>query len=95
MPTSNSSESSTPQVLFKKRRTATYGLLTLLGTGALVLLNQTTSSEASLTNWLADELAPSAQVISTEIAQTLPPAARNTNFIADAVEQVGPSVVRI
>ncbi|MEM6518150.1 MAG: HhoA/HhoB/HtrA family serine endopeptidase [Cyanobacteria bacterium P01_D01_bin.71] len=95
MPTSNSSESSTPQVLFKKRRTATYGLLTLLGTGALVLLNQTTSSEAGLANWLADELAPSAQVISTEIVQTLPPAARNTNFIADAVEQVGPSVVRI
>ncbi|MGD1860571.1 MAG: HhoA/HhoB/HtrA family serine endopeptidase [Leptolyngbyaceae cyanobacterium] len=95
MPTSNPSSSSTSRPLFKKRRTATYGLLTLLGTGALVLLNQTTPSEASLTDWLADELTLDARPAATEVAQTLPSVTQNNNFIADAVEEVGPSVVRI
>ncbi|MGD1939811.1 MAG: HhoA/HhoB/HtrA family serine endopeptidase [Leptolyngbyaceae cyanobacterium] len=88
MPTPPSSPSPHP-IRPRKRRMVTYGVLTLLSTGALVLLNQTSPSEASLADWLRTE--PPA------IAQVLPGAtgASSSNFIADAVERVGPSVVRI
>ncbi|MGD1928517.1 MAG: HhoA/HhoB/HtrA family serine endopeptidase [Leptolyngbyaceae cyanobacterium] len=89
MPTAPSSPPPNPAPRPRKRRMATYGVLTLLGTGALVLLNHTSPSEASLADWLRTE--PPA------IAQVLPGAtgASSSNFIADAVERVGPSVVRI
>ena len=89
MPMPPSPQSPPPTPRPRKRRTVTYGVLTLLGTGALVLLNHTSPSEASFANWLRSE--PPA------IAQVLPGAtgASSSNFIADAVERVGPSVVRI
>ena len=89
MPTAPSSPPTHSTRRPRKRRMATYGVLTLLGTGALVLLNHTSPSEASLADWLRAE--PPA------IAQVLPGAtgASSSNFIADAVERVGPSVVRI
>jgi len=83
----------------KRRKIATYGLLTAVGTGALVLLNQTSPSQATLEQWLEVDTNPEPQ----PIAQQLPPAADVSpiqragqgNFIATAVDQVGPSVVRI
>lgn len=95
MPTSNLPDPATHHALPKKRRIATYGLLTLLGTGALVLFNQTTPSEASWSDWLNSELPPIAQTVSNTVAQSSLPAAQSTSFIADAVERVGSSVVRI
>ena len=78
MPTAPSSPPPNPAPRPRKRRMATYGVLTLLGTGALVLLNHTSPSEASLADWLRTE--PPA------IAQVLPGAtgASSSNFIADA-----------
>jgi serine protease Do len=95
MSTSHPSESVSPQPRPRKRRLATYGLLTLLGTGALVLLNQTDPSEASLTDWLTSELPPIAQPVSTNTDSVTLPRSQSTSFIADAVEHVGPAVVRI
>jgi len=95
MPTSNSPEPTTHHALPKRRRIATYGLLTLLGTGALVWFNQTAPSEASLSDWLSGESAPIVQDVSALLAQNSLPASQSTSFIADAVERVGPSVVRI
>ena len=95
MPTSNSPNPSTHHALPKGRRIATYGLLTLLGTGALVLFNQTTPSAASWSDWLSGDSPPVAQEVSTTVAQNSLPVAQSTSFIADAVERVGPSVVRI
>lgn len=95
MPTSNLSDPATPRPRPRKRRAATYGLLTLLGTGALVLLNQTDPSQASLTDWLTSELPPIAQQVSTPANEVTLPRSQSTSFIANAVEQVGPSVVRI
>jgi len=95
MPISNSPDPTTHHALPKGRRIATYGLLTLLGTGALVWFNQTTPSEASLSDWLSGEASPIAQDVSATLAQNSLPAGQSTSFIADAVERVGPSVVRI
>ena len=86
MPTAPSFPPPNPTPRPRKRRMATYGVLTLLGTGALVLLNHTSPSEASLADWLRTEPPAIAQVL---------PGASSSNFIADAVERVGPSVVRI
>lgn len=86
----------TYHALPRGRRLKTYGALTLLGTTALVLLNQTTPSEASLSNWLQTELSPTPRnAISMTVAPVSLPAFQSTSFIADAVERVGPSVVRI
>ncbi len=91
----NSSDPATHHALPKGRRLRTYGVLTLLGTTALVLFNQTTPSEARLSDWLQTELSPVAQDVSVMVAQASLPAFQSTSFIADAVERVGPSVVRI
>ncbi|MGF1520851.1 MAG: HhoA/HhoB/HtrA family serine endopeptidase [Leptolyngbyaceae cyanobacterium] len=77
------------------KRVITYGVLTLLGTGALVLLNRTTPSSASLSNWLMPEPQSVAQQI-PDVAEPNPlQRAGDGNFIAAAVDRVGPSVVRI
>ncbi|MEO1094292.1 MAG: HhoA/HhoB/HtrA family serine endopeptidase [Cyanobacteria bacterium J06638_28] len=74
----------------KPRRRLAYALLTLLGTGTLMVLNQTTPTQAPLPGWLV----ASSQAIAQPVAQsTAQP--RGGNFIATAVERVGPSVVRI
>lgn len=91
-----SSEPSTHRTLPKRRRITTYGLLTLIGTGALVLFNRTTPSQASLATWFAADLPPVAQQIEpTAVQSALPQVQEGNTFIADAVERVGPSVVRI
>ena len=95
MPASNLPDSSPPRPRLRKRRIARYGLLTLLGTGTLVLLNQTYPSQASLTGWLTSDLSFITQQVSTSVDEVTLPRSQNTNFIADAVEQVGPAVVRI
>lgn len=95
MYSSNSSEPATHEALPRGRRLKTYGVLTLLGTTALVLFNQTTPSEASRSDWPQTELPPVAQEVSVMLAQVSLPAFQSTSFIADAVERVGPSVVRI
>ena len=64
----------------------TYALLTLVGTGALVLLNRTTPSQASLLEWAGLEPAPSTLALLPD---------ENSSFIANAVDRVGPAVVRI
>ena len=79
----------------KKRRFATYGILTLLGTGALVLLNQTNPSRASLPDWLASQTQILAQQSPAASGPSLIQQAGDGNFIAAAVDRVGPSVVRI
>ncbi|MEM6715496.1 MAG: hypothetical protein AAF622_10520, partial [Cyanobacteria bacterium P01_C01_bin.147] len=77
----------TYHALPRGRRLKTYGVLTLLGTTALVLLNQTTPSEASLSNWLQTELSPTPRnAISMTVAPVSLPAFQSTSFIADAVE---------
>ena len=64
----------------------TYGLLTLVGTGALVMLNRTTPSQASLADWVGLEPeAPSLALLPSD----------DSSFIANAVDRVGPAVVRI
>lgn len=75
------------------RKAFTYGVLTLLGTGAVVLLNQTTPSRASWSDWLATEPQTIAQPTSSTSGLLEVDGA--SNFIADAVQRVGPSVVRI
>ena len=91
-----SSDPITHHALPRGRRLKTYGVLTLLGTTALVLLNQTTPSEASLSNWLQTELSPTPRnAISMTVAPVSLPAFQSISFIADAVERVGHSVVRI
>ena len=72
----------------RKRRVATYGLLTLLGTGALVLLNQTHPSQASLSEWFTSDLPPIAQQITSPDSE-VSPRSQSNSFIANAVEQVG------
>ncbi|HEY9889894.1 MAG TPA: trypsin-like peptidase domain-containing protein, partial [Candidatus Obscuribacterales bacterium] len=88
MPTSNLPHPPRPP----KRRVITYGLLTLLGTGALVFVNQTNPSQASLSEWLLGEAPLLAQQSPAPTAVLPTPGG---NFIAAAVERVGPSVVRI
>ena len=95
MSLSNAADSDSHHALPKRRRMATYSLLTLMGTGALVLFNQTTPSEAKLSEWVQEELPPIAQEVSLTVAQTPRSTFQSTSFIADAVERVGPSVVRI
>jgi Do/DeqQ family serine protease len=101
MPTSNLRDRPIHRSRPKKRRVATYGLLTLLGTGALVLLNQTHPSQASLSDWFTSELPPITQQISAQSDEQVQaqveslPRSQSNSFIANAVEQVGPSVVRI
>jgi len=101
MPTSNLRDRPIHRSRPKKRRVATYGLLTLLGTGALVLLNQTHPSQASLSDWFTSELPPITQQISAQSDDQVQaqveslPRSESNSFIANAVEQVGPSVVRI
>ncbi|MGF1459950.1 MAG: HhoA/HhoB/HtrA family serine endopeptidase [Leptolyngbyaceae cyanobacterium] len=96
MPNSKYIHANTHHSLPRGRRITTYGLLTLLGTGALVLFNQTTPSQASLSDWLVNERPPRSQGVSMTVAQ-MPPSApsKSSSFIADAVERVGPAVVRI
>ena len=79
----------------QKRRVATYGVLTLLGTGALVLLNQTTPSRASLPDWLAVQPQMLSQQVPSASEPSLIQSNGDSNFIATAVDRVGPSVVRI
>ena len=95
MSLSNAADSDSHHALPKRRRMATYSLLTLMGTGALVLFNQTTPSEAKLSEWVQEESPPIAQEVSLTVAQTPRSTFQSTSFIADAVERVGPSVVRI
>lgn len=78
----------------KKRNVATYSLLTLLGTGALVLLSQTTPSQAQLSNRWQLDLLPQAPFDVAQGTGQLP-TIEGDNFIAAAAEQVGQSVVRI
>ena len=68
------------------RQTLTYGLLTLVVTGVLMMFNRTTPSQASLLNWTRLEgNPPSLALLPNE----------GGSFIANAVERVGPAVVRI
>lgn len=90
---SNRSTSSEPQV--KRHRVFTYGILTFLGTGALVLLNQTTPSRASLSEWFLPESQILTQQVSAAPEAVSIERAGDSNFIASAVDLVGPSVVRI
>lgn len=92
---SHSSNPATHHAFPKGRRMKTYGVLTLLGTSALVLFNHTNPSEARLSDWLQTDLPPMATEVSATVAQVSSPAFQSTSFIADAVERVGPSVVRI
>ena len=48
-----------------------------------------------MSDWLSGESAPIVQDVSALLAQNSLPASQSTSFIADAVERVGPSVVRI
>ena len=73
-------------------RVVTYGALTLLGTGALVMFNQTTPSRASLADWL---MAEPPTLVAQQAPQSPLQRAGASNFIASAVDRVGPSVVRI
>jgi serine protease Do len=95
MSLSHSTDPTSHRTLPKRRRIVTYSVLTLMGTGALVLFNQTTPSEARLSEWVQEELPPIAQEVSQTVAQAPQPTFQSTSFIADAVERVGPSVVRI
>lgn len=89
----NSANRLSSQPTTKKRTMATYGFMTLLGTGALVLLSQTTASQAGLSNLWSSGTPPEAQPVAqgTRVVQPI----GSPNFIAAAVERVGPSVVRI
>lgn len=81
-----------PRFSTRWRQFATYGLLTLVATGALVMFNRTTPSQATLLDW--ETPAPIASMLpQSETVAQLP--ARQSNFIAAAVERVGPAVVRI
>jgi len=95
MSLSHSTDPTSHRAFPKRRRMITYSVLTLMGTGALVLFNQTTPSEARLSEWVQEELPPIAQEVSQTVAQSSQPTFQSTSFIADAVERVGPSVVRI
>lgn len=95
MPTSNLPNPSNRPPRSRKQRATTYALLTLLGTGALVLLNQNSPSQASLSEWLTPDLSPIAQQLSTPTESDFLARSQSNNFIASAVERVGPSVVRI
>lgn len=78
------------------RQMLAYGTLTLVGTGALVLLNRTTPSQATLLDLIDPEPAPllvAQESGSPATVAQLPP--RDSNFIAAAVDRVGPAVVRI
>lgn len=94
-PSDSSNQTKITQPRLKRNKLTTYGLLTLLGTGALVLFSQKAPSQATLPDWLTSD--------SSLIAQQVAPAARpipiaptgGGNFIAQAVERVGPAVVRI
>ena len=68
------------------RQLLAYGLLTLTGTGAIMLSSQTAPSSARLIepSMLAQN-SPGSAVLSN----------RGSSFIADVVEDVGPAVVRI
>ncbi|NER82994.1 MAG: trypsin-like serine protease, partial [Leptolyngbya sp. SIO1D8] len=82
------------QMKSKGRSVATYGLLTLLGTGALALFSQVTPSQATF----SQQLAATPQLIAQSLpaaSSTVPLPVGESNFIAAAVERVGPSVVRI
>jgi Do/DeqQ family serine protease len=68
------------------RQLLAYGLLTLTGTGAIMLSSQTAPSSARLIEPpLLAQNSPGSAVLSN----------RGSNFIADVVEEVGPAVVRI
>jgi serine protease Do len=68
------------------RQTLTYGLLTLVVTGVLLMFNRTTPSQASLLDWTRLEgNPPSLALLPNE----------GGSFIANAVDRVGPAVVRI
>ncbi len=68
------------------RQLLAYGLLTLTGTGAIMLSSQTAPSSARLIEPpLVAQNSPGSAVLSN----------RGSNFIADVVEEVGPAVVRI
>lgn len=78
------------------RQMLAYGTLTLVGTGALVLLNRTIPSQATLLDLIDPEPAPllvAQESGSPATVAQLPP--RDSNFIAAAVDRVGPAVVRI
>ncbi|WP_008309113.1 HhoA/HhoB/HtrA family serine endopeptidase [Leptolyngbya sp. PCC 6406] len=81
-----SPEPSSPHAMKRWQRTLTYGLLTLLGTSTLVLFSRTSTPDTSLLGW-------SQTKIGSPSLALLPP--ENSNFIATAVERVGPAVVRI
>lgn len=65
-----------------------------MGTGALVLFNQTTPSRASLSDRLRHEPSILTQQLPS-ITESTPLSTGESNFIATAVDRVGPSVVRI
>lgn len=68
------------------RQTLTYGLLTLVVTGVLLMFNRTTPSQASLLDWTRLEgNSPSLALLPND----------GGSFIANAVDRVGPAVVRI
>ena len=75
------------------RRVAAYSLLTLLGTGIGVLLSPMTPSQAMLPAWL--QFRPQLLAQQAPSTSNLPSQLNSNNFIAAAVERVGPSVVRI
>ncbi len=86
---------SAPKVAAQRRRIKNYALLTLLGTGTLLFFSQTTPSEATLPDWLTTHPLPLAQQVNPAARDSRLPGITAGNFIADAVERVGPSVVRI
>ncbi|MBE7381335.1 MAG: trypsin-like peptidase domain-containing protein [Leptolyngbya sp. SIO1E4] len=90
---SNRTPRSPAQGRTQNGKATTYGVLTLLGTGALVLLSQTTPSQATLAE-LTNQPMPLAQLPATSNTALIPHMQAG-NFIAAAVERVGPSVVRI
>jgi serine protease Do len=68
------------------RQTLTYGLLTLVVTGVLMMFSRTTPSQASLLDWTRLEgNPPSLALLPNE----------GNSFIANAVDRVGAAVVRI
>jgi serine protease Do len=68
------------------RQTLTYGLLTLVVTGVLMMFSRTTPSQASLLDWTRLEgNPPSLALLPNE----------GDSFIANAVDRVGAAVVRI
>jgi serine protease Do len=68
------------------RQTLTYGLLTLVVTGVLMMFSRTTPSQASLLDWTRLEgNPPSLALLPNE----------GDSFIANAVDRVGSAVVRI